>query len=436
MSACYNFYVKQQVSRTGGEVTDETVGKIKLLRKKTVRDVPLEGKTVLVRTDYNVPLAADGGIDDDFRIRRSLDTLRYLIKNGCRVVICSHLGRPDGKVVPAYSLAPVAERLAQLLEVPVSFARESVGDQVSQSAKRLSGGQLLMLENLRFHAGEEANDASFARLLASSCDAAYFIQDGFGVSHRRHASTDAITRFLPSVAGLLLESEYDTITGALSHPKQPLVAVLGGAKISDKIKVIERFVKLADQIIIGGAMANTFLKFKGLPIGQSVHEDGLDDVIKRVYQRADDKLRGRRPADDFILLPSDAAVATAINGEQRRQTVSVRDVRPDEYILDIGPATIAEAINRIKDSQTVVWSGTLGYAELPQFSYGSARLALQLASQKRTLSIIGGGDTADFAVNWDAKGGDSFTHVSTGGSASLELMAGMRLPGIDCLLDA
>lgn len=406
-----------------------------MFHKKTVRDVPLAGKTVLVRTDYNVPLLPGGGIGDDFRIKCSLDTLRYLMKNGCRVIICSHLGRPDGRVVAKYSLAPAAERLAQLLEAPVAFVQESVGDQVTQAVKRLSAGQLLMLENLRFHAGEEANDASFAKLLAESCGAEYFVQDGFGVSHRRHASTDAITGCLPSVAGLLLEKEYQTITGALSHPGRPLVAVLGGAKISDKISVIERFVKLADQIIVGGAMANTFLKFKGMPIGKSVHEDGLDDVIKRIYQRADDKLRGHRSADDFILLPSDAAVAPAIDAEQRRQTVSVSDVRLNEYILDIGPASIAEAVNRVKDAQTVVWSGTLGYAELPQFAFGSARLALQLASQKRTLSIIGGGDTADFAVNWDAKRGESFSHVSTGGSASLELMAGMSLPGIDCLLD-
>ena len=403
--------------------------------KRTVRDVPLRGKTVLLRADYNVPLNAKGAIADDFRIQASLQTVRYLLERDCKVVICSHLGRPDGKVDEALTLEPVAERLGALLKQHVAFVPECIGDRVHQAVKRLRNGQVLMLENIRFHAGEEANDEHFAKALAEDSAAEYFIQDGFGVVHRAHASTAAITQCIPSVAGLLLEREYAAIHEVMDTPERPMVAVLGGAKISDKIAVIEKFVSLADTLIIGGAMANTFLKYRGYKIGKSVHEDGLDSIIKQIYDVAEKKV-GRDHLDDFIVLPTDVVVSKEISAHQRRMTVSVNDVTSDELILDIGHDTIQAATEILSTAKTVVWNGTLGYAELAQFSHGSARVALSLASNPGTTSVIGGGDTADFVISWDAKRGGSFSHVSTGGGASLDLMAGAPMPGIDALLDA
>lgn len=403
--------------------------------KRTVRDVPLHGKTVLVRADYNVPLTDKGDIADDFRITSSLPTLRYLLDQNCKLVICSHLGRPDGKVDERYSLEAVADRLAKLLKQPVQFVTECVGDQVQQRAKKLHSGQVLLLENLRFHAGEEANDIQFAQALAEASTAEYFVQDGFGVVHRAHASTSAVTQYLPSVSGLLLEKEYMTIRTALDTPSRPLVAVLGGAKISDKIAVIEKFVAIADAIVIGGAMANTFLKHHGCAIGRSIYEDGLDGIVDKIYAAAEKKV-GPENIDDFIILPTDVAVATRLDKDARRVSVSVHEVADDEYILDIGPESIARATAVLSDAKTVVWNGTLGRAELPQFAHGSARVALALATNPAITSVIGGGDTADFVLKWDAADGDNFSHVSTGGGASLDLMAGAAMPGIDALLDA
>lgn len=403
--------------------------------KRTVRDVPLRGKVVLLRADYNVPLTDKGEIADDFRIVSSLPSLQYLIGQGCKIVVCSHLGRPDGKTDERFTLEPVAERLAKLLRQPVQFVPECIGDRVKQHAKRLHAGQVLLLENVRFHAGEEANDAHFAKALAEDSMAEYFVQDGFGVVHRAHASTDAVTQYLPSVAGLLLEKEYVTIRTAMDSPKKPLVAVLGGAKISDKIAVIEKFVAIADTIIIGGAMANTFLKHRGYSIGKSVHEDGLDGIVKKIYDTAEKKV-GAEALDDFIVLPTDVAVATKADKTARRLMVAADDVTSDEMILDIGPDSIATAVQIVSEAQTVIWNGTLGYAELPQFSHGSARIALALATHPGMTSVIGGGDTADFVLNWDAANGASFSHVSTGGGASLDLMAGAAMPGVEALLDA
>lgn len=403
--------------------------------KRTVRDVPLRGKVVLVRADYNVPLTDKGEIADDFRIVSSIPTLQYLVGQGCKVVVCSHLGRPDGKTDERFTLEPIAERLSKLLRRPVQFVPECIGDRVKQHAKRLHAGQVLLLENVRFHAGEEANDPHFAKALAEDSMAEYFVQDGFGVVHRAHASTDTVTQYLPSVAGLLLEKEYVTIRTAMDSPKVPLVAVLGGAKISDKIAVIEKFVAIADTIIIGGAMANTFLKHKGYPIGKSVHEDGLDGIVKKIYDTAEKKV-GAEAVDDFIVLPTDVAVATKADKTTRRVMVAAADVADNEMILDIGPDSIATAVQIVNEAHTVIWNGTLGYAELPQFSHGSARIALALAAHPNITSVIGGGDTADFVLNWDAASGGSFSHVSTGGGASLDLMAGAAMPGVEALLDA
>lgn len=403
--------------------------------KLVMSHVPLEGKTVLVRADYNVPLNKKGEIVDDYRITQSAPTIKELVRKGCKVVICSHLGRPDGKEVASMSLEPVAECLSELVDRTVKFVPNCIGDQVVQAVRRMHPGDVVLLENLRYHAGEEANDETFARQLARDSGAQYFVQDGFGVVHRAHASTAAITGILPSVSGLLLEKEWATITSAMEHPKKPTVAVLGGAKISDKIKVIKRFIDIADGIVIGGAMANTFLKYKGFDIGKSVHEDGLENIINDIYKTAAEKV-GRDAVDEFILLPTDVAVADKIEEGSRRAVVNVNDVAKDEYILDIGFYTIDAAVNAVNGAGTVIWNGTLGYAELPQFSHGSARVALALASQPETTSVIGGGDTADFVLHWDARKGASFSHVSTGGGASLDLMAGEPMPGIDALLDA
>ena len=401
--------------------------------KRTIKDVPIDHKTVLVRADYNVPLNKKGEISDDLRIRASVPTLEYLLKHHAKVVVMSHLGRPEGRD-KSQSLEVVSERLAELLGKKVIFVDDCIGDKVVQAVKKAPADSVVLLENLRYYAEEEANDEKFAEKIAKSTGARYFVQDGFGVVHRAHASTDAITHFVPGVSGLLLEREYVTITSAMEHPKRPLVAVMGGAKISDKITVIERLVGVADRIVIGGAMANTFLKYKGYHVGASKVEDGQESVLDGIYSAAHDKSEGH--ADDFIMLPADLAVAKEVSEAASRRNIGLGEVAEDDIILDIGDQAIENMVNAVSGAKTVIWNGTLGYAELPEFAHGSARLALQLATNPEITSIIGGGDTADFVLKWDGNGGESFTHVSTGGGASLELMAGKKLPGVESLLDS
>jgi phosphoglycerate kinase len=402
--------------------------------KQTINTVPLEGKTVLVRADYNVPLKDDGTIADDFRIRASLPTIHKLLKDGCKVVIISHLGRPEGRD-KKLTLLPVAQRLAQWLGEPVRFVDQAVGDKVKMAVKRAPKRSVTVLENLRFYPGEEANDPIFAKQLALDSGARYFVQDGFGVVHRAHASTSAITQELPSVAGLLLEREYTTITHAMKAPKRPLLAVLGGAKISDKIEIIEAFVRVADTIVVSGAMANTFLAHRGVALGKSKVESGVGDTIDAIYAAARKKL-GREDVDDFLVLPRDLAVGRALTADEPRREVALNEVGADDMALDIGDKSIDDVVKLATEARTVIWNGTLGMAEYPNFAHGSARLALTLATHPDVTSIIGGGDTSDFVLNWDARGGESFTHVSTGGGAGLELMAGKKLPGVESLLDA
>ncbi len=401
--------------------------------KLTVKEVPLAGKTVLVRADYNVPLDKTGAIDDDLRIRASIPTLRYLIDQRCTVIVMSHMGRPEGRDA-SLSLEPIAERLSELLGQSVSFVDDVIGDKVVQAVKRARPGTVTMLENLRFYAEEEANDDVFAGKIAKATGARYFVQDGFGVVHRAHASTDAITHHIPSVAGLLLEKEYRTITDAMEHPQRPLVAILGGAKVSDKIKVIERFVEVADKILIGGAMANTFLAYRGISVGSSKVEPDQGEVLDRIYAAAREKVGEN--VDEFLLLPTDVAEAENPDESATRQVVSIESIEHEDKALDIGDATIERFVSALEGAQTVVWNGTLGFAELPAFAHGSARIALALATAPHITSIIGGGDTADFALKWDGAGGASFSHVSTGGGASLELMSGEKLPGVERLLNA
>ena len=401
--------------------------------KRTIRDVPVKSKTVLVRADYNVPLNKKGEISDDLRIRASIPTLEYLLNHGSKVVIMSHLGRPEGRDA-SLSLAPIAERLSELLDRPVIFVDDCIGDKVAQAVKKAPAHSVVLLENLRYYNEEEANDEAFAANIAKSTGARYFVQDGFGVVHRAHASTDAITRYIPGVSGLLLEREFVTITEAMNNPKRPLVAVMGGAKISDKIQVIERFVYVADKIVIGGAMANTFLHYKGHDMGSSKLEKDQTGVLDAIYHAA--RVKQSAPeVDDFIILPTDLSVATEISETAERRNVSVDALNADDIALDIGDDSIEQVVKAVADAKTVIWNGTLGYSELPEFAHGSARLALSLAANPEITSIIGGGDTADFVLKWDGGTGESFTHVSTGGGASLELMAGEKLPGIESLLD-
>ncbi|MNQ22295.1 Phosphoglycerate kinase [compost metagenome] len=401
--------------------------------KQTIRDVPLEHTTVLVRADYNVPLTTDGQIADDLRIRASIPTLQYLLDRGCKVVVMSHLGRPEGRD-KTLSLEVVGERLAQLLQRPVHFIDDCIGDRVHQVVKRAPRGSVVLLENLRFYKEEEADDHEFAKKIAKATAARYFVQDGFGVVHRAHASTHAITLYIPGVAGLLLEREYDIITHAMSEPKRPLVAVMGGAKVSDKIEIIERFISVADTVLIGGAMANTFLANKGIKMGKSKVEPDQSSVIQAIYKAAADKV-GADQLEEFIMLPADVAVAPDLTGKQDRRVVPVGDIADDELALDIGDQTIERYCQVIAGAGTVIWNGPVGYSTLPVFAHGSARIAMELATHPGITSIIGGGDTAEFVLKWDGHDGQSFTHVSTGGGAGLELMAGEKLPGVESLLD-
>lgn len=403
--------------------------------KKSMLDVPHRGKTILLRADYNVPLTSDGKVDDDFRIRASLPTVKKLLENGCKIVIISHLGRPDGTKNPAYSLEPAAARLARLLGQDVRFVSDCIGHRARMAVKRAPTKSVIVLENLRFYPEEEANDAGFARELAVVSGAHYFVQDGFGVVHRAHASTDAITQCLPSVAGLLLEREYMTITTAMKNPARPLLAIMGGAKVSDKIGVIRELESVADTIAIGGAMANTFLANEGFDLGKSKLETGQEETIRDIYTAVDAK-HGKKDRAKFLVLPTDLAVGTSLEKNATKRIVSPSRVKKDEMALDIGPKTTKAFVELVKNAKTVIWNGPLGYTEVPAFRDGSEAVAKALAEQKDTVSIIGGGDTADFIINWDTKHGDSFSHVSTGGGASLELMSGEKLPGIESLLSA
>ena len=402
--------------------------------KETIRDVDLRGRTVLVRVDYNVPLTSDGQISDDLRIRASLPTLRYLIEQNCKIIVISHLGRPDGRQ-KKYSLAPVAAHLADVLGRPVRFVDDCVGDKVRQMVRYARRGSVTVLENLRFYAEEEADDLTFARSIVKATGAEYFVQDGFGVVHRAHASTHAITLCIPGVAGLLLEKEFMTITQVMQRPHHPLVAIFGGAKVSDKIGLIHRLMTKADTVLIGGAMANTFLRYKGYAIGASKAETDQDDVLDEIYRNAVEKV-GAAQVDEFLRLPSDVAIAREPRANSVRREVMVGEVEADMKMLDIGTQTIEQFAEVIANAKTVIWNGPLGYAESKTFAIGSARTAMAIAQNEKVTSIVGGGDTADFVLKWDGHDGASFTHVSTGGGASMELMAGKKLPGVESLLDA
>ncbi len=394
--------------------------------KATVRDINAHGKRALVRVDFNVPQDDNGAITDDTRIRASLPTIKYLLDQGASVVLMSHLGRPKGKVNSKYSLRPVAERLSELLGRPVTLAPDCVGPEVESLVKALQPGEALLLENLRFHAEEEANDAAFARQLASLGEV--YVNDAFGTAHRAHASTEGVAHDLPAVAGFLMEKELTFLGSALENPKRPLVAISGGAKVSDKIAALDRLIDLADAVLIGGGMANTFFKAQGLEVGDSLVEDDKLDDARRLMEKA--SAAGKR-----FILPVDVAVAEQFSADAERTITTPDAVRPGWRILDAGPQTLVAFGEALSDAATIVWNGTLGVAEFPTFAVGTNGLIELLVkrSQEGAITIVGGGDSA--AAVEAAGAADKLTHVSTGGGASLEFLEGRTLPGVAALLD-
>lgn len=396
------------------------------MNKATVRDIDVRGKRVLMRVDFNVPLDDSGRISDDTRIRASLPTIEYLLGQGASVVLMSHLGRPKGQPNPKYSLRPVADRLSELLDIPVAMAADCVGPDVERQAMALQPGQVLLLENLRFHPEEEANNPAFAKQLAALGEV--YVNDAFGTAHRAHASTEGVAHDLPAVAGFLMEKELNFLGSALENPKRPFVAISGGAKVSDKIAVLDRLIEIADAILIGGGMANTFFKANGLEVGDSLVEEDKLDEARRLMQKA-------REAGKRFVLPVDVAVADRFAADAERTLTTPDHVLPGWRILDIGPQTLVVFGEVLADAQTIVWNGTMGVAEFPAFAQGTNALIGQLVerTQEGATTIVGGGDSA--AAVEAAGAADKVTHVSTGGGASLEFLEGRTLPGVAALRD-
>ena len=389
---------------------------------KTIKDVDISGKRVFIRVDFNVPMDANQNITEDTRIRTVLPTLEYALENKAKVILSSHLGRPKGKVVPEMSLKPVAPYLSKLIGKDVKMAQDCIGPEVAAMVADLEEGDILLLENLRYHAGEEKNNPDLAKELASFCDV--YVNNAFAVSHRAHASVAAITEFAPvSVAGLLLATEMDYFKKAMESPRRPLVAILGGAKVSSKLAAIENMLNKVDKVIIGGAMANTFLKSQGVSVGKSVVEDDLLETARQVIQQA--KARNI----DF-LLPVDAVAADKFDAGATPHTVNISGIPEDLMVLDIGPQTVAAYTKALEGAGTIVWNGPMGVFEMDAFSKGTMDLAACVADSP-ALTIVGGGDT-DAAVH-KAHVQDRMSYISTGGGAFLELMEGKVLPAVACL---
>ena len=390
------------------------------MNKKTIRDIEVRGKRVLVRVDFNVPLK-DGIVTDDRRIRAALPTLQYLLDHGAAVVLMSHLGRPKGAPMPEFRMDPVAQRLGELLGRPVLKLDDCVGPQVENAVGAMQPGDVTLLENTRFQPGETKNDPALSERLARLGDV--FVSDAFGAAHRAHASTEGVAHHLPAVAGFLMEQELNYLGRALADPERPFLAVLGGAKISDKIGVIDNLLSKVDTLLIGGGMANTFFKAQGYGVGDSLVEDGALDAARALLNSAGDKLA----------LPVDCVIADRFEAEAEARVVPVDQVPPGWRILDVGPATVAHFSNRLAAAKTVVWNGPMGVFEFPRFAEGTFAIARALAGLKDATTIIGGGDSA--AAVEKSGLADKMSHISTGGGASLEFLEGKELPGVTALLD-
>ena len=392
------------------------------MNKLSISDLAVSGKRVFVRVDFNVPLA-DGKITDDTRITAALPSIRYIIEKGGRLILASHLGRPKGKPEPKYSLRPVAERLGELLGKTIQFAPDCVGPEVEKMASALKNGDVLLLENLRFHAEEEKNDPVFAKQLAALCDV--YVNDAFGAAHRAHASTAGMTVFVKqAAAGFLMQKEIESLNHALTKAEKPYVAIVGGAKISDKIELIENFVNIANSILIGGAMAYTFFRAKGIPTGKSLVEVDKIDLAKVLMSNAAQK-------NVSIELPVDHVVAAGLDSSES-QIVSVEQTPADRMGLDIGPETVRHYSQIILAAKTIVWNGPMGVFENPKFAQGTFGIARAVADAK-AFSIVGGGDSAAAVAQSGVE--SKITHISTGGGASLEFLSGQKLPGVEVLTD-
>jgi phosphoglycerate kinase len=390
-----------------------------MFNKKTITDVNVQGKRVLVRVDYNVPVK-EGEVSDDTRIRAAMPTLKYLLEHGAAVILFSHLGRPKGGPDPKYSLRPVAAHLSELLGKPVAFAEDCVGPQAEAAAKGLKPGDVLLLENTRFHPEEEKNDMELAKKMASLAD--LYVNDAFGSAHRAHSSTEGVAHFLPAVAGFLMEEEIKYLGQAIADPKHPFIAILGGAKISDKIGVIRHLLTKADQVLIGGGMANTFLKAQGYPVGDSLVEDEVLETARQLLAEGGTRLR----------LPIDMVIANCFEADAESKIMPTGPVPDGWRIMDIGPETVMAFSKSLAGSGTVVWNGPMGVFEFPRFAKGTFGVAKAVA-ECGAVSIIGGGDSVA-AVNQSGLA-ERITHISTGGGASLEMLEGLVLPGLAALQD-
>jgi 3-phosphoglycerate kinase len=394
-----------------------------VMSKKTVRDIDLKDKKVLVRCDFNVPMDENKNITDNRRIVAALPTIQYLLEQNCKIVLCSHLGRPKGEFKPEFSLAPVAKELSKQLNKEVIMAKDVIGEDACKKAKKLNNGEILLLENLRFHREETDNDPEFAKKLAEFGEV--FVNDAFGTAHRAHASTEGVTKYLPAVSGFLIEKELDFLGAALENPKRPYVAILGGAKVSDKIGVIDSLLEKVDTLIIGGGMAYTFFKAQGHSVGDSLCEDDKCDLALELMNKAKEK--GVK-----MLLPIDTKIGKEFKPDTESKTVAWTDIPDGWQGFDIGEKTIEMFRKELNGAKTIVWNGPLGLFEFDQFAIGTNTIAKVLADVD-AVKIIGGGDSA--AAVEKAGLAEKFTHISTGGGASLEFLEGKKLPGIEALQD-